>query len=75
MTGDVTDPLSLTGKVMRVPEDLLALSRDTDIPLADSPESLDHDLAIGANREKIDPDHSTDKPASTTTDQMEAHND
>jgi hypothetical protein len=69
MTGDVTDPLSLTGKVMRVPEDLLALSRDTDIPLADSPESLDHDLATGTNREKIDPDHSVDKPTLSSTEQ------
>lgn len=41
MSDDVVNPLSLTGKVMAVPEDLLALSRDTDIPLADSPESLD----------------------------------
>lgn len=54
MSDDVVNPLSLTGKVIPVPEDLLALSRDTNIPLADSPESLDHDVAMSVIEETIE---------------------
>lgn len=35
----------LTGKKFTVPEDLIHAGHDTDIPRADSPESLDQDVS------------------------------
>jgi hypothetical protein len=46
-----------------VPTDLADAGRDTTIPQADSPESLDQEIAEGADRGSIDPDHTTVRPA------------
>ena len=62
MSEQETDSNIDTG-IKQVPEDLAKAGHDTTIPQADSPESLDQEIAEGANREDIDPQHSIDRPA------------
>ncbi|HSX32468.1 MAG TPA: hypothetical protein VLF43_04340 [Candidatus Saccharimonadales bacterium] len=52
-----------------VPQDLVQAGHDTNEPQADSPESLDAEIAEGANREDIDPHHSIDRPSVDTIDE------
>jgi hypothetical protein len=59
--------MSNNDKPTPVPQDIIAAGHDTNEPQADSPESLDQDIAQGANREHIDPHHSYDRPAIDNT--------
>lgn len=54
-----------------VPADIQAAGHSTNEPRDDSPESLDEEITQGADRERIDPDHSYDRPAVDTIDNEE----
>lgn len=51
-----------TNTRFEVPSELANAGSDTNIPHADSPESIDEEISQGANREDIDPHHSITRP-------------
>jgi hypothetical protein len=61
----------ITDEEMNVPEELVSAGQPANAPEDDSPESLDEEIAQGANREDIDPDHSYDRPAIENIDEEE----
>jgi hypothetical protein len=75
----VVQPTSLnpepgqTNTAMQVPQDIAQAGHDTNEPHADSPESLDQELAEGGNREQIDPHHSIVRPEGVDTIDQEAN--
>jgi hypothetical protein len=62
MPDDKQSEDSLTNQVQPVPEDMVRAGHDTNMPQADSPESLDQEIAEGADRMRIDPQHSIIRP-------------
>lgn len=56
---------------MQVPQDMINVGRNDNIPRDDSPESLDQEITQGARREDIDPQHSIDRPAIKNIDEEE----
>lgn len=60
-----------TDKQFEVPNEIVSAGEPTNTPRDDSPESLDEEIAQGADRENIDPHHSITRPAIDNIDEEE----